>query len=356
MFEIEMMPAAFGDSILVRYGSRTAPHHVLIDGGLEGNWRSLRDRLASIGTPCPLDLLVITHIDKDHIGGVVRLLEEAPGAIAPRDVWFNGKAQLEAVDDRFGVAQGERLSERIAELRLPHNLAFDGGPVLVPDHGALPRKTLPGGAVITLLSPGPGQLRRLLVDWERALNEARLKADGSLGPDDEAPPVTDTPTPDDRLGDTVRELADGEFEEDDTRPNGSSIAFAFEWDGRRVLFGADAFPSVLRRSIERMGEDRPRFDAFKVSHHGSRANTDVDLLASMRCPAFLVSTNGASYGHPDDDTIARILIHGQPSAKRLFFNYTSDRNRRWGKAALKGRYGYEAFYPDADESGIVIEL
>ena len=40
---------------------------------------------------------------------------------------------------------------------------------------------------------------------------------------------------------SIRDLADKAYEEDTKKPNGSSIALLFEYRGRRVLFGADAF-------------------------------------------------------------------------------------------------------------------
>lgn len=357
MLKIEMMPASYGDCLLVHYGTEAEPHRVLIDGGLEGNWKKLKDRLAEFGAPCALDLLVITHIDADHIGGVVKLLESAPETIAPADVWFNGKAQLDEVNDRFGAAQGERLSARLAELGWTQNGAFNGKAVMVPDKGDLPSVALNGGANLTLLSPGREQLSRLLTTWEDELARAGIQAgDAHLGPGTPTDNEDEAPSDEDRLGDAVAELADSLFKEDAAEANGSSIAFLFEWDGRRVIFGADAHPSVLREGIERLGGERAQIDAYKVAHHGSGRNTDADLLGVMECPAYLISTNGKRFGHPSDAAIARILVHGRPDKKRLFFNYKSDRNKSWASATLQKKYDYEALYPDADEEGITIEF
>jgi hypothetical protein len=358
VLEIEMMPASYGDCILLQYGTAQTRHRVLIDGGLEGNWRRLRDRLAEFGRPCMLDLLVITHIDEDHLGGIVKMLEQAPNTIQPQDVWFNGREQLEEFADRFGVAQGERLSQRIAQLGWPHNQHFGGQAVVVREDEELPVVSLPGGATITLLSPGPRQLSRLLAHWPETLARAGIQ-DGAahLGPSEE-PEFEGGPIADDRLGDNVRELANSEFKEDDKRPNGSSIAFLFEWNGKRVLFGADAFPSVLRRNLKRLGQERVELDAFKVPHHGSHKNLDTALLDAIECPRYLVSTNGVRFNHPSDAAIARILVHGRPARKKLeiLFNYTSERNQHWANGELQDEYGYEAIYPAPDEEGIVLVL
>jgi beta-lactamase superfamily II metal-dependent hydrolase len=356
VLKIEMMPASYGDCILLQYGTARTRHRVLIDGGLEGNWRRLRDRLAAFGQPCMLDLLVITHIDADHIGGIVKMLEQAPETIDPQDVWFNGREQLEEFDDRFGEAQGERLSQRIAQLRWPHNQPFGGKAVVVRENQELPVVSLPGGATITLLSPGPRELSRLLAHWPETLARAGiLDGEAHLGASEEAESEGGI-TADDRLGDRVRELADSEFDEDDARANGSSIAFLFEWNEKRVLFGADAFPSVLRHNLAKLGQERVELDAFKVPHHGSRKNLDTDLLDVIECPRYLISTNGARFGHPSDEAIARILVHDRPAQKQLLFNYTSDRNQHWASSELQDKYGYEAVYPAPDEEGIVLML
>jgi flavorubredoxin len=61
-----------------------------------------------------LDLLVISHIDDDHIGSILPLIErsdaELPG-LSIDDVWFNGLPQLPESEVRRGrsVSQGEDL-------------------------------------------------------------------------------------------------------------------------------------------------------------------------------------------------------------------------------------------------------
>ena len=73
---IEMLPANEGDCILI-----TIPREdirMLIDGGTSETYTScLRERLLQIKEKGKgLDLLVVTHIDNDHIGGIIELLKE----------------------------------------------------------------------------------------------------------------------------------------------------------------------------------------------------------------------------------------------------------------------------------------
>jgi Metallo-beta-lactamase superfamily len=89
---VEMLAAAEGTSVLISFGDPTTPGHILVDTGP----RSVRNQLVALlrrqGVD-RLDLLVLTHIDDDAIGGAVGLLE-ANEEIAIADVWFNGYAQL----------------------------------------------------------------------------------------------------------------------------------------------------------------------------------------------------------------------------------------------------------------------
>ena len=75
-FTLEALPAQHGDSLLLHYGSDDAPGLVMIDGGPSGTWeKSLRPRLAALkdkrGDDFRIDLRMVSHIDDDHIVGVV---------------------------------------------------------------------------------------------------------------------------------------------------------------------------------------------------------------------------------------------------------------------------------------------
>ena len=57
----------------------------------------------------PIDLLVVTHIDSDHIGGVVPFLASSEARGHVREVWFNGAPQLA----EFGLAAGDSVRVRV---------------------------------------------------------------------------------------------------------------------------------------------------------------------------------------------------------------------------------------------------
>lgn len=77
---IELLPALNGDSILVEY---TTDHFILIDGGYVDTYQKyLLPRLKEIAAGGGIiDLIVVSHIDGDHISGIIKFLEEDDGQL-----------------------------------------------------------------------------------------------------------------------------------------------------------------------------------------------------------------------------------------------------------------------------------
>src|SRR5215468_7899909 len=99
MFKVEMLPSAHGDGLLLEYGAPAAPRRVLIDGGTEPAYKSLKARIERLRPgDRHFELLVITHIDADHIGGIVKMLEMSELGTKFDEVWFNGYPHLDAAD------------------------------------------------------------------------------------------------------------------------------------------------------------------------------------------------------------------------------------------------------------------
>ena len=73
--KLEIIAFSIGkaDSILVRAEDAT----VLIDTGENGDGQKILDRLTALGVE-KLDLLILTHFDKDHIGGADTIVSDMP--------------------------------------------------------------------------------------------------------------------------------------------------------------------------------------------------------------------------------------------------------------------------------------
>ncbi|HEX3131661.1 MAG TPA: MBL fold metallo-hydrolase [Thermoanaerobaculia bacterium] len=344
MLAIEMLPAEHGDCLWIEYGDPADPHRVLVDCGLRSTYRELADRLRD-RPEIKFELLVLTHIDADHILGAIPLLQE----IDPKrfgDVWFNGWKHLNP-PDAMGALHGEMFAAILEKRGFNWNRSWNGGAVVLPDSGDLPRIELPGGLKLTLLSPTRERLADLRIAWERELEAfeagdteaamAYLQARPRFQPDALGPERID-----------VEELAEQPFEPDDSAANGSSIALLAEYEGKTLLLGADAFSPVLESSIRRLlrqtGQRRLQVDACKIPHHGARANNGPGFLSLLDCRDFLFSSNGShGYHHPHRETVARILTTRRES--RLHFNYRTRETGVWDDSGLQRDWNYEARYP-----------
>jgi hypothetical protein len=356
MLTLEMLPADHGDCLWLEYGEASTPRRILIDGGPSGS-RALREQLARRVAAAPdgklhFELLVITHVDDDHIAGVLDLFERPPAGVGFGDIWFNAYKHLVA-PDKLGPPQGEKLSRLLDKAELPWNRAFKGLAVVIPEKATLPSRTLADGMTLTLLSPTMKELVALRRVWCEKCIRAGLM-----------PGQVDEEEPEDLLGrrDTwppdVRAEAAKKPSFDREEANGSSIALLAEFDSKTLLLAGDAFAPVLQNSIERLLRERQaerlRLDAFKLSHHGSRKNLSNNLLQLLRCPRYLISTSGKQFGHPDNEALSRVVVHGGREP-RLSFNYVSKFNRGW-RIPPRGAPTYAARYPEDGTAGLTISF
>jgi len=351
MFRIEMLPAGHGDCLWIEFGDPKAPRRVLIDGGAVGTYkRALRERLRGLPeNERRFELLVVTHIDADHITGILELLEDSETRFKARDIWFNGYRHLpDEKPETLGPVQGERLTDLL--VKRPWNREFKEAAVVVQAEGDLPRLQLEGGLVLTLLSPTPGKLADLKPEWEKEVRKA------GLDPNQPRPGEVESPEGFDLLGSPdVEALAAEAFSEDSAKANGSSIALLAEFEGRRLLLTGDAHPGIMTAAIKRLaGGGRLAVDACKLPHHGSKANVNRQFLQALDCRKWLFSTNGAYFRHPDRQTVARVIKWGGAQPE-LGFNYRTQYNDVWDGKPLRERYGYKVSYPASDAEGIVLE-
>jgi glyoxylase-like metal-dependent hydrolase (beta-lactamase superfamily II) len=84
-------------------------HRILIDCGTPRTYRNhLAAKLAGLSPQPYLDLLIVTQIDTDHIGGVLKRVDAPPAGLLFGEVWFNAWRHL-APDslDIMGPIDGE---------------------------------------------------------------------------------------------------------------------------------------------------------------------------------------------------------------------------------------------------------
>jgi beta-lactamase superfamily II metal-dependent hydrolase len=369
MFQLTMLPAQQGDALWIEYGPEESPFRILIDAGTPPTEPVVRQRI--LGLPEDerhLELMIVTHIDTDHIGGVLKLLTDPPAGLDVGDFWFNDRRHLQqAPVSHLGAIDGEILGEQLDTLGWTWNKGFGNGLVMVGDGDDLPVIELAGGMTLTLLSPGPVETDALKTAWLKELDDNELDPESpdyaeKLAEKMHRKGVGVPSTLGDEDTESVEELASHLFTEDGSPANGSSIAVLAEHDRRSCLLTGDAVPSALIPSIRRLLISRQqtslRVDAVKLPHHGSQNNVSTELLDLVVSPCWLFSTNGMMHDHPDAPAVARVVLANADRNPKLGFNYPKSVNPkadRWDASALKDDFGYTTeFAPDT--GGLCIDV
>ena len=80
MLTLNVIQAEYGDSMLLRCSNGDRLNFILVDGGPSQTYeRHLKPTLDAILTNKKLDLVILSHIDNDHILGLIDLFEATKG-------------------------------------------------------------------------------------------------------------------------------------------------------------------------------------------------------------------------------------------------------------------------------------
>lgn len=398
MLFIKSYPARNGDAYLLRTDG-PMPIAILVDGGYPTTFHEYirADLVALAQQGYALDLVVATHIDSDHLSGLLPFFKAngeacAPKIIPVRRAWHNSLRSMAGVGPSeklvqrpdaelleeiqragFPVPSGEANHTGEISARQGSSLAVllrsggylwnEGeGRTTVDSESCLPYAV--GSGRITVIGPPRARLKKLLATWTSDIR--RLGFTGPLDVNDRlddafeflcAEPADGTPAH------VISGQAAGEelakcYVPDESVTNGSSIAFVFEVEGRRVLFLGDGWAEDAGAALLKLGDSgRPlRFDAIKISHHGSLRNTSPGLLEVIDAPRYFISTNGEGHGHPDFAVLAAIVDRPGPT-RELFFNYPTPAAERLKSHVSKSgamfsiRDKFADWVPIAEQSG-----
>ena len=373
------LPALNGDCILVEFQTS---HYILIDGGYVDTYENyLLPTLKEIESQGgKLDVVVVTHIDSDHISGIIRLLEDKPIGIG--GIWYNGYRHIQSVavttEDKetfvhrsickeslseqckpISVKQGCTLSALIARNGIPWNTPWRGNTIMAPMSFTL------GDAIIHVLSPNNEDIGALEIFWKKRLIKDGLlkKAHSEEYWDDAYEFSLSKDMPGFHLHEKkvsksydLLKLCKEAYEPDGSASNGSSISFVLETKGKRLLFLGDSHSETVVVSLRALyGEEKAPyiFDAVKLSHHGSYNNNSPELFKLIVSDKWLVSTNGAKYNHPDMPTLAHIITKGK--GMKIYFNYYLPICKELSDGLYHKDFDFEIITPEG-ENGIQIEI
>lgn len=326
--KIKLLKAGNGDSILISFqDDEGVNRNILIDGGIsetysddnigiDGELKTEIDNIKTLNDK--IDLLILTHIDNDHICGLLNWIEKDKEAhILIDNVWFNsGKLIAEYLkkpengdlnvffNDSSTTYTG--VKEGILfEKYLDENKKWDKRIII---QGMKCKKY---GIQINVLSPNRSQLKKLLTEYKAKTGD-NIYTSGK---------VTDW---DIDLQTYIQEerIESLKFKQDNSCKNGSSISFILTIKGKNFLFLGDSHPNEIVKYLKKNGHSKQNplsVELLKISHHGSKANTSNELLELIKTNIYAISTDSSTSGHPNKRTLARI-ININPNAI-FHFNY-----------------------------------
>lgn len=324
--KIKFLSAFNGDCIFISFlDINGTPKNILIDGGIGDTYKSksnikgdLFEAIQEISNAGQfIDLLILTHFDDDHIGGILRWLNKDKKAFNHiKDVWFNSGKEIAK---ELKIDENKDLDIEIIDGAEDFHTSPRQGikfEKYLRDNNLWEEKIIKQGSKYNLsdlkfkiLSPSTDKLNSLLKLYKK---EKDYFTSG-----DEYDFQTS-------LKDFIEEESQPnfKFKEDASVANGSSIAFIIEYEAKKFLFLADAHPSVIIEGLNKLkyNKENPLSVEFmKVSHHGSMYNTNKELLEIVKTNHYIISSNATKHGLPNKRTIARI-INNNPNAI-ICFNY-----------------------------------
>ncbi|WP_445166390.1 hypothetical protein ACTXG7_21390 [Mycolicibacterium sp. Dal123E01] len=338
LFRLEVLRALYGDCLLLHYGTQAKPKLALIDGGPRTVYdNSLRPRLEQIrdergldeDTPLRIDLMMLSHIDEDHVFGLLELTQElldarnnnAPRIVEIEDLWhntfddiidndaeeltqavtagigpaaLNGElpddlvADLEETDqthDVFdtikivaSVGQGRDLRNNADDLPIERNVETDGR--LVMASSETQPFNMGGGLSLTVAGPmlaDLGVLQKKHNEFLAAHPELALHIAAALA-----------------------EYADN------SPFNLSSIVVLATSGNKTILFTGDARGDKILEGLELVGildkGARLHVDVLKGPHHGSSNNVSLEFFQRVTADHYVFSGNG-KFGNPERATV-----------------------------------------------------
>jgi len=275
--KVEALRANYGDCIFVTILDGEETFIIMIDGGIAntyshkggkgktvpGSLKLKLDLLKEQGHA--IDLLILTHVDDDHIGGVIRWFEsDMPTNDFVKHIWMNDDVEI-------NVSEGlENNSAQAASLKK----AMTVKGVTFENQFVKGREEKFEWGHIVILAPTAEQHNRISRDIAKGLENAVI----------------------DRYDVDIKTLTEEEYVCDKvSTENDASIAFLLQTnDGENNLFLGDANIDTILCSLNKMeGLAHPiPCKWVKLSHHGSKNNFKPELLELIDAENYIISTDG----------------------------------------------------------------
>jgi hypothetical protein len=361
------LAARHGDSLAIHYGDPARPFTIAIDGG-PGNG-PLLDYLEELrdleeDEAYPIELLMVSHIDDDHIGGVLHFLEHLDGQKLKKPfpikrVWHNsfdslvGKGEVSRLASTAGFAEVASFSAevetvvadeysqailssvpqgmKVATLSRKHASSINEGRDLLLRDGTTVFE-LPGGAKLELICPKKEAVEKLRQVWKKAVEALAKKRQ--------------------------KEGKVAAVDLDDSPFNMSSLVFLLSYEGRRILLCGDALCNDVMDGLTELGlmeDGHIHVDLLKIPHHGSPRNNTLEWFQRVTADTYVFSGNGGS-GNPDLRTIKRLVEARQGSKYSVYFTYDMPEIRTYLEANLPKDGSVTVVFGSEADNGVTLEL
>lgn len=308
---VKILPVFQGDAIIIDCVQDN--FKILVDAGTQRAY-SKGIIKSEIEKTDKFDLLILTHTDEDHIGGLIKYLDDRERKKdAFNNIWFNNGEVIrtnlkktnsstpeilldDALDLNLSIKQGISLENKLKSIGLDSNELICSGVIFSFKN-----------IKITVLSPEIDDLKEFYDHWEL---EKKSKLEVAKADDYQK---------------LIEDLLQNHYLEEGTLANKTSIAFILNYNEKNILMMGDAYPSVIEKNLRKLGFDennKLNLDLVKVSHHGSKYGISPSLIKIIDCKNFVISTNGSN-GLPFKECLARIVSHRNDNI-RLYFNYKNE--------------------------------
>jgi len=366
MLKLHVIQARYGDCLLLEYGPGVQQHFMLIDGGPPKTFDDdLMDVLNSVvGEGGRLGRVVLSHIDNDHIVGLVDLFSEMrrqradgetelvsvgglwhnsfakaidpQGLVAPRMMALAGIAGVASTMDHAGAAiNGISEGNKLRQLALLLQIPINSGMAELITVDSVPASKMVDGLKVTIVGPTQENLDQLRADWEAWLDAHEEEI---------------------AIGDpqTLANL-------DKTVPNLSSISFVTEMDSKTILFTGDARSDHVRAGLAAQGlldgNGAAHFDVLKLPHHGSDRNIDRAFFDKITADRYVISANGRD-GNPDLKTLLWLVdaAHADGRSPEIILTNQTDSSKQLVAQRKPSTHGYKLTVLKAGKHSITLEL
>lgn len=278
---IRIEKAHNGDCIWLRFGDKEKAN-ILIDSGpgmFANGFRQIIDEIKERNEE--INLLILTHIDNDHILGFKNYVAKNDCKVI-RKIWLNGEGtSAYGVNQLLSPRNVGQLVEQIKEKDIE---------LISPIYEGYEERI--NGCNLKVITPK----KEAVLEAAKLVDKFKLNSSNSFTK-------------------TLEMLyLEDKYEEENTPTNKASISFIFQYKNKKIAFLGDAVATDVIEGVNNYFSDC-KMDLVKIAHHGSKYNTNCELIKKLGATKFIISKKSKV----DKEIIARIVNSCEKA--KIYCNY-----------------------------------